>query len=101
VDEKRVIGKVTAVLKQRVKFPKYRETVEIPSDRLKFTCPDYRQFVQVDRMVTVVPGREAIIGMRLAGAILTFHWKFESLTDDRTRITQPFILSGARQSVHF
>jgi hypothetical protein len=61
----------------------------------------FRQVVQVDRMVTVVPGREAIIDMHLTGAILTFHWKFESLTDDRTRITQQFILSGARQSVHF
>ena len=38
---------------------------------------------------------EAIIDMQLSGAILSFHWKFESLSQDRTRITQRLTLSGA------
>jgi hypothetical protein len=38
---------------------------------------------------------EAIIDMQLPGAILSSHWKFESLSDQRTRITQRFALTGA------
>ena len=38
---------------------------------------------------------EAIIDMQLPGAILSSHWTFESLSDERTRITQRFALSGA------
>ena len=38
---------------------------------------------------------ETIIDMQLPGAILSFHWKFESLSKDRTRITQRLTLSGA------
>ena len=41
------------------------------------------------------PEREATIEMQLADAILSFHWKFEKLTEDRTRITQRLVLSGA------
>lgn len=37
----------------------------------------------------------AIIDMQLPGAILSFQWKFESLSEDRTRITQRLTLSGA------
>ena len=43
----------------------------------------------------VTSGREAIIEMPLADAILSFHWKFEPLSQDRTRITQRLALSGA------
>jgi hypothetical protein len=38
---------------------------------------------------------EATIDMQLPGAILSFQWKFESLFEDRTRITQRLTLSGA------
>ena len=41
------------------------------------------------------PEREASIEMQLPDAILSFHWKFEKLTEDRTRITQGLVLSGA------
>lgn len=41
------------------------------------------------------PEREATIEMQLADAILSFHWKFEKLTEDRTQITQRLVLSGA------
>jgi len=41
------------------------------------------------------PEREATIEIQLADAILSFHWKFEKLTEDRTRITQRLVLSGA------
>jgi hypothetical protein len=40
------------------------------------------------------PDREAIIEMELPDAILSFHWTFEDLPEDRTRITQRLILSG-------
>jgi hypothetical protein len=40
-------------------------------------------------------GREATIEMQLPDAILAFHWKFEELSQDRTRITQRLVLSGA------
>ena len=33
--------------------------------------------------------------MQLPDAILSFHWKFESLSQDRTQITQRMTLSGA------
>jgi len=41
------------------------------------------------------PEREATIEMQLPEAVLCFHWRFEKLTDDRTRITQGLVLSGA------
>jgi len=41
-----------------------------------------------------VAGREAIIEMQLADAILSFHLKFENLTEDTSRITQLIVLSG-------
>jgi hypothetical protein len=33
--------------------------------------------------------------MKLADAILSFHWKFEKLAENRTRITQRLVLSGS------
>jgi len=42
----------------------------------------------------VVTGSEAIIEMQLADATLSFHWNFESLAEEKTRITQRLILSG-------
>jgi hypothetical protein len=44
----------------------------------------------------VIADREAIIEMQLADATLSYHWKFESLSDDRTRITQQLALSGPK-----
>src|SRR6516162_6749678 len=41
------------------------------------------------------PEREAAIEMQLPDAILSFHWKFEKLAENRTRITQRLVLSGA------
>jgi hypothetical protein len=38
---------------------------------------------------------EAIIDMQLQGAILSFQWTFESLSQAQTRITQRQTLSGA------
>ena len=38
--------------------------------------------------------REATIEMQLTDAILSFHWAFENLSEDRTRITQRLVLSG-------
>jgi hypothetical protein len=41
------------------------------------------------------PEREAAIEMQLPDAILSFLWKFEKLAENRTRITQRLVLSGA------
>ena len=40
------------------------------------------------------PEREATIDMQLPDAILSFHWRFEELCEDRTLITQRLALSG-------
>jgi hypothetical protein len=37
---------------------------------------------------------EAIIDIQLPGAILSCHWTFETVSEDRTRITQRMTLSG-------
>lgn len=39
--------------------------------------------------------REATIEMQLPDAVLSFHWMFEELSEDRLRITQRLALSGA------
>ncbi|MGB2900400.1 MAG: hypothetical protein WBB89_14115 [Candidatus Acidiferrum sp.] len=59
------------------------------------------------RLTTTLPGqtwhsiirackadREATIEMQLSDAILSFHWQFEELPQNRTRITQRLVLSG-------
>ena len=59
------------------------------------------------RLTTSLPGQtlhsvirdlkadcEATIEMQLTDAILSFHWAFENLSEDRTRITQRLVLSG-------
>lgn len=43
----------------------------------------------------VKPQREATIEMQLPDAILSFQWKFEELSENRTRITQRLALTGA------
>jgi len=40
--------------------------------------------------------REATIEMQLPDAILSFHWTFEDLHEDRTRITQRLELTGSK-----
>lgn len=60
------------------------------------------------RLTTTLPGQiwhsfirdlqpecEATIEMQLPDATLSFNWKFEELSEDRTRITQRLVLSGA------
>lgn len=42
----------------------------------------------------VIKDREAIIDLQLPDAIFSFHWKFESLSDRRSRMTQLLTLSG-------
>jgi hypothetical protein len=43
----------------------------------------------------VQPEREATIEMQLPDVVLSFHWKFEDLADNRVRITQRLALRGA------
>lgn len=43
----------------------------------------------------VMVGREATIEMQLADAVLSFHWAFEALSQNRTQITQRLALSGS------
>ena len=60
------------------------------------------------RLTTTLPGQtwhsvirdlkpdcEATIEMQLPDALLSFHWRFEDLAEDRVRITQRLALSGA------
>jgi hypothetical protein len=42
----------------------------------------------------VRPGRSFIIEMLLEGAVLSFEWRFDAVSDRRTRITQRIVLSG-------
>jgi len=60
--------------------------------RLTTTLPD-QTWHSIIRAVE--PDREAIIEMELPDAVLSFHWKFEELVEDRTRITQRLVLKGA------
>jgi hypothetical protein len=47
----------------------------------------------------VVASSEATIAMQLDDATLSFRWNFESLTREKTRITQQLILSGPNAGV--
>jgi hypothetical protein len=42
----------------------------------------------------VRPGTSFIIEMRLDGAVLSFEWLFDAVSNRRTRITQRIVLSG-------
>ena len=53
----------------------------------------------IREVVKASPTDEAIIDMQLPGAILSFHWKFESLSQDRSRIVQRLTLSGTNAEV--
>jgi hypothetical protein len=59
--------------------------------RITTTLPDQTWHSVIRRLQ---PDREATIEMQLAGATLSTHFKFEDVSEDRTRITQRFELSG-------
>jgi hypothetical protein len=42
----------------------------------------------------VRPGMSFLIEMPLDGAVLSFEWRFDAVSDRRTRITQRIVLSG-------
>jgi hypothetical protein len=69
-------------------------------------------FIAGARGTTLVPGQEPVrwsirevrppdlfvIEMELDGAILTFEWRFEALSERRTKMTQKIVLSGENAS---
>lgn len=63
--------------------------------RLTATLPEQTFHSAIREVVNGSQSNEAIIDMQLPGAILSFHWRFESLFEARTRITQRQTLSGA------
>ena len=48
----------------------------------------------------VRPGVAFIIEMPLDGAVLVFEWLFNAVSNDRTRITQRIVLSGANAATY-
>ncbi len=46
------------------------------------------------RVRNVQPDRSFIVEMPLHGAVLSFEWRFDAISDRRTRITQRIMLSG-------
>jgi len=42
----------------------------------------------------VTPPNTATIDLQLEGAVLSFDWRFDPLTDQRTRLTQRIVLKG-------
>jgi hypothetical protein len=63
--------------------------------RLTTSLPSQTLHSVIREVVNGSRSDEAIIDMQLTGAILSFQWKFESLSEERTRITQRLTLSGA------
>jgi hypothetical protein len=63
--------------------------------RLTTSLPGQTLHSLIREVVNGSRSDEAIIDKQLPGAILSFQWKFESLSQDRTRITQRLVLSGA------
>lgn len=63
--------------------------------RLTTSLPGQTVHSVIREVVNGSQSDEAIIAMQLPGAILSFQWRFESLSQDRTRITQRLTLSGA------
>lgn len=63
--------------------------------RLTTTLPGLTLHSLIREVVKEFQSDEAIIDMQLPGAILSFRWTFESLSEDRTRIRQRLALSGA------
>lgn len=48
----------------------------------------------------VRPGRSFIIEMPLDGAVVSFEWRFDAVSDCRTRITQRIVLSGENAAAY-
>ena len=48
----------------------------------------------------VTPPEAATIHIELEGAILAFHWQFDSLPGGRTKITQRAVLQGEQASAY-
>ena len=63
--------------------------------RLTTTLPEQTFHWVIREVVNGSQSNEAIIDMQLPGAILSVQWKFESLSEDRTRMTQWLTISGA------
>ena len=63
--------------------------------RLTTSLPGQTLRSVIRKVVNGSRSDEAIIDMQLPGAILSFQWRFESLSEDRTGITQRLTLSGA------
>jgi hypothetical protein len=49
----------------------------------------------------VSPPNEATIEMQLDGASLSFNWRFEGLSDGRTRLTQRIVLMGEKAEAYY
>jgi len=63
--------------------------------RLTTSLPGQTLHSVIRKIVNGSRSDEAIIDMQLPGAILSFQWRFDSLSEDRTGITQRLTLSGA------
>jgi hypothetical protein len=63
--------------------------------RLTTSLPGQTFHSVIREVVNGSRSNEAVIDMQLPGATLSFQWTFESLSEDRTRITQRQTLSGA------
>lgn len=48
------------------------------------------------QLVEVQDGHTAVIEMNLPGAVVKFHWRFEELPDNATRISQQVTMEGER-----
>ena len=46
------------------------------------------------QLIEVEAGRRAVIAITLPGAVVKFHWRFEDLPNDATRISQQVTLEG-------
>jgi hypothetical protein len=92
---------------------KYRTNVETwndPPARFALDGP----FVADARGTTLLPGQPSlhwsirdvqapnvfILEMPLDGAVLSFEWRFEALSERRTKVTQTIVLSGDHAQTH-
>jgi hypothetical protein len=48
----------------------------------------------------VRPGASFIIELPLDGAVMSFEWLFDAVSDHRTRLTQRIVLSGANAQAY-
>ena len=52
------------------------------------------------QLIDVEDGHRAVIEMNLPGAVVRFHWRFEELSDNATRITQQVTLRADPRDRH-